>query len=181
MPACILVTIRLYWRYSPGGGEPGASMTSLLKTDLIKPNDVANFLLDESRERGDILTNLKLQKLIYYAQAWYLALKEKPLFQEDLEAWVHGPVLPTQYYRFRNQKWMPILDDTITRPEVANPIKSHLLEIVDVFGSETAVSLELMTHRERPWIEARKDLAPDVPSNAIISKETMRDYYKSLK
>lgn len=71
-------------------------------SDLIIPNSVSDYLLVENRERGENLTNLKLQKLLYYAQAWHLALRNAPLFDEDFQAWVHGPVLPSQYLRFRS-------------------------------------------------------------------------------
>lgn len=148
--------------------------------DLISPSATADFLLSESRERGEILTNLKLQKLLYYAQAWYLALKDRPLFQEDMEAWVHGPVLPSQYHRFKEFQWKSITAN-ITMPQIGDDgLVDHLLEIVDVFGTETAVALELMTHRERPWIEARGDIPMDTPSTAIIDKTVMRDYYRTL-
>lgn len=148
--------------------------------DLIRPASVADFLLDECRERGEVLTNLKLQKLLYYSQAWYLALNNKALFEEDFEAWVHGPVLPSQYYRFRGHQWRPI-DDLIIHPgHISFDISSHLCEIVDVFGSESAVALELMTHQERPWIKARGGIARDEPSNSKISKDSMRDFYLGL-
>ena len=62
--------------------------------DLIAPASLANFLLVTCRESGEVLTNLKLQKLMYYSQAWHLALRDIPLFNEDFQAWVHGPVLP---------------------------------------------------------------------------------------
>jgi uncharacterized phage-associated protein len=126
------------------------------------------------------LTNLKLQKFLYYAQAWYLALNGKPLFGEDLEAWVHGPVLPSQYDRFRDFHWRPITEE-VKRPQIPNAtIKAHLTEVVDVFGPETAVALEVMTHQERPWSEARHGLPMDVPSHEKISKDLMRDYYRSV-
>lgn len=148
-------------------------------TVMLAPSTLSNFLLCESRERGEILTNLKLQKLLYYAQAWHLALFNQKLFDEDFEAWVHGPVLPSEYRRFRDYKWRPITEE-VERPEIAKDLIDFLDEIVDVFGSETAVALELMTHRERPWMEARGDLAPAAPSTRTISKETMRDYYSEL-
>jgi uncharacterized phage-associated protein len=149
--------------------------------DLIAPTDLSDFLLVESRERGEILTNLKLQKLLFYAQAWYLALKDRPLFQEDMEAWVHGPVLPSQYHRFKDFQWKPILQD-IVRPEIgAADVEDHLNEIIDVFGTETAVALELMTHHEKPWLDARGDLPPDALSRNPISKDSMRDYYRSIQ
>ncbi len=147
--------------------------------DLISPDLVSDFLLCESRERGDVLTNLKLQKLLYYAQAWHLALKDIPLFHEDFQAWVHGPVLPSQYQRFKAFEWRPILEE-ILFPEILLHLKTYLKEVIDVFGCETATSLELMTHQELPWKEARQDLAPDQPSTATIHKESMKTFYKSL-
>ena len=147
--------------------------------DLISPFQTADFLLVESRERGDVLTNLKLQKLLYYAQAWFLTFKDCALFQEDFRAWAHGPVLPTQYYRFKDYQWRPI-DDNLELPNIENAIAEHLVEIVDVFGVESAVSLELMTHRERPWLEARGNIPMDAISNARISKESMMAFYKEL-
>jgi uncharacterized phage-associated protein len=148
--------------------------------DDISPNNTANFLLVECRERGDILTNLKLQKLLYYAQAWHLAIHNKPLFSEDFQAWVHGPALPSQYQRFKKFEWRPILEEGITLPKIKNKeITSHLIEIVNIFGIETASSLELMTHNEKPWQEARNGIPNDQPSTSIISKESMRLFYRS--
>lgn len=147
--------------------------------DIATPNQVADFLLVESRERGEVLTNLKLQKLAYYAQAWWLAEKGEELFAEDFQAWVHGPVLPSQYHRFKDFQWKPLLVD-VDRPALRDDVAEYLRQIINVFGTESAVSLELMTHRERPWLEARGTLAADAPSTARISKETMQTYYREL-
>jgi len=146
----------------------------------ITPSTLADFLLVESRERGEVLTNLKLQKLLYYAQAWRLALANEPLVEEDFQAWVHGPVLASQYHRFKDFQWRPLSVD-LTRPDFAGTgIDAHLVEIVDVFGSETAVALELMTHREKPWLDARGDLPLDALSDAVIPKRSMAEYYRGL-
>lgn len=148
--------------------------------DLAAPALVADYLLAESRERGEVLTNLKLQKLLFYAQAWHLALQGEPLFDEDFQAWVHGPVLPSQYRRFSNYEWRPIVEE-VARPHFdTGAIEAFLDEIIDVFGTESAVVLEQMTHRERPWIDARGDIPMDVPSQARIDKAVMREYYGSL-
>lgn len=148
--------------------------------DLVTPPAVADFLLAESRERGEILTNLKLQKLLFYSEAWYLALNDQSLFREEFQAWVHGPVLPSQYFRFREFRWKPIVAE-VQRPQIDTAgVVDHLVEVIDVFGSETAVALEMMTHRERPWLEARGNLPPTATSSAAISKQTMRDYYRAL-
>lgn len=144
-----------------------------------RPFDVADYLISECRERGEILTNLKLQKLLYYADAWNLALRDAALFDEDFKAWVHGPVLLSQYHRFKDYKWHPITEE-IEKPQLPDDLSAFLDEIIDVFGSETAVSLELMTHREEPWLEARGDTPPTEPSTATISKETMKRFYRSF-
>jgi uncharacterized phage-associated protein len=144
--------------------------------------DRKNYCAVEGRERGEILTNLKLQKLLYYAQAWYLALNDRPLFDEDFQAWIHGPVLPSQYHRFKEFQWRPItIDVDVSRlPRLDARLKEHLDEIMDVFCIESAVALELMTHQEMPWIEARGGISRDEPSNATINKATMRDFYRTL-
>lgn len=158
-----------------------ANSEGIRGTPVTTANVVADYLLFESRARGEALTNLKLQKLLYYAQAWYLALHDRPLFNDDFEAWVHGPVLRSQYFRFKPEPgWAPITD-SVDEPEISFKIKKFLDQILDVFGSESAIALEMMTHRERPWLEARAGLAPDHPSTARISRETMRDFYRSMQ
>lgn len=147
--------------------------------DTSAATAVANYLIAECRERGELLTNLKLQKLLYYAEAWHLALRDEPLFAEDFKAWVHGPVLVSQYHRFKDYRWQPITE-AIDAPVLDEALKEFLNEIIDVFGCETAVALELMTHREQPWIEARGDTPPSEASTAKISKETMKRFYRAM-
>lgn len=148
--------------------------------DLVAPSSLADHLLVKCRESGEVLTNLKLQKLLYYSQAWHLALHDTPLFAEDFQAWLHGPVLPSQYYRFRDCQWRPI-DIAISPPNIsAAGLENFVSEIIEVFGSETAVALELMTHREQPWIDARKGISATEPSTNIIPKKAMQNYYRAL-
>lgn len=150
--------------------EPGVKDAS----DLL-----ADYLLAEMRERGEILTPLKLQKMMFYADAWHLALYDREITGERFKAWVHGPVLISQYHRFKDFRWMPITAE-IKKPEISPDLKSHLDEIVEIFGSETAVALERMTHKETPWIEARGDLPDDEPCDNYISKQTTAEYYRDL-
>tara|TARA_E500000318_G_scaffold27373_1_gene27523 strand:+ start:515 stop:967 length:453 start_codon:yes stop_codon:yes gene_type:complete len=148
--------------------------------DICEPGKVSDYLLVESRDHGEPLTNLKLQKLLYYAQAWFLALYGEPLFQEEFRAWVHGPVLPSQYQRFKHYQWRPILDE-VARPDDIDPrVVDHLDEVLAVFGTEPATALEVMTHQELPWLEARGGTPSDEPSTAIIKKQTMREFYQSI-
>lgn len=126
-----------------------------------------------------MLTNLKLQKLLFYSQARSLALNGQALFDEDFQAWIHGPVLPSQYARFEDFSWRPITMKT-ERPDTDRDTRNFLEEIVDAFGSESAVALELMTHRERPWMEARGNLPPCMSSDANIPKASLQSFCRHL-
>ena len=140
---------------------------------------VAEFIIAFSHEHGDPVSNLKLQKLLYYAQAWYLALSDKPLFDERIEAWVHGPAVPPVYGEFKEWSWKSI-DLEVGAPAFDDlQIVEHLNEVMDVYGGLSAFQLEKMTHEEDPWKNARAGLAPDVSSSAIISHEAMKRYYSA--
>ena len=149
-------------------------------THFVDQNSVADYLICTARQCGELLTNLKLQKLLYYAQAWYVAFYDEPLFDEEFRAWKHGPVLPTQYRRFRHAGWNPILD-RLNPPELPEWVSVHLQEIIQGYGSESAIALEQMTHSEAPWREARGNLDPDQNSNRAISTDSMRAFYGAIR
>lgn len=82
---------------------------------------VADYVIAFLAEHGDPTTNLKLQKLLYYSQAWYLALYDLPLFDDRIEAWVHGPVVPPVYGAFKGKEWQPIVPMAMPKlPEKAD-------------------------------------------------------------
>ncbi len=145
----------------------------------ITARQAADYLIAFSREVGDPLTNLKLQKLLFYAQGWFLGLHDRPLFDERIEAWPHGPVVPPIYGAFKKWGWSPIGDDVVV-PEFSKEVKTHLDELMSVFGGFNAYTLEQMTHNEQPWIEARGSLLPDEPSTSVISQESMRTHFKQI-
>jgi len=130
-------------------------------------------------EHGDPITNLKLQKLLYYAQAWCLALYNKPLFGEKIEAWVYGPVVAEVYRAFKNFGSRPI-DCEFKAPDLPDEVVGHLEEIIAAFGGYSTYQLEKMTHQEAPWCNARGNLPLDAPSNAEISHEDMKSFYRTL-
>ena len=142
-------------------------------------NKIADYIIWLHHDSGDVITNLRLQKLLYYAQAWYLVLYDEPLFEEDFEAWIHGPVMPPVYKRFKAYKWNPI-NEEIKKPKLSEKVEKHLNEIVRVFGQYSSLDLEYMTHREAPWVKARNGCMPDEVSSAQIDKEEMKSFYKSL-
>jgi len=115
--------------------------------------DVANYFLNLEGEGGEI-SNLKLQKLVYYAQGFSLALRGMPLFDEPIEAWMHGPVVPALYRQFRDRGSNPIPPDVAFDPEVLSVDERRLIEeVVGVYGQYSAWKLRQLTHEEDPWRE----------------------------
>jgi uncharacterized phage-associated protein len=139
--------------------------------------DIANYFISLANETGSFVSNLKLQKLVYYAQAWHLAIEETPLFEEDFEAWVHGPVIPTLYQKYKPFSWHPI--DEPAEINLPTTIRSFLEDVSAEYFACDAYELEQMTHIEDPWKRARFGLPADAPSNAVILKEWMQEYYGS--
>lgn len=146
--------------------------------EMKTANRIADYFIGFSHDVGDPISNLKLQKLLYYAQAWHLALYDSPLFSEKIEAWVHGPAVPEVYRRFKGWAWQPI-GESPSKPRLSVRAENHVHEVMRKYGPMTAYQLELLTHRERPWREARRGIAPDEPSHAVISKRIMRDFYRA--
>ncbi len=105
---------------------------------------------------------------------------KKALFEEDFEAWVHGPVIPVLYHKYKKNNGSPIQTDKTLEGLKLNPKITKFLEAVArVYMRYSAYELELMTHKEQPWKEARGDLPLDERCNTIISKVSMLKYYKS--
>lgn len=138
--------------------------------------NIAHYVLHLFQASGESITNLKLQKLLYYIQGWHLGLHHKPIFEEDFEAWIHGPVIPSIFHEFKHNKWQPIIEGVSYNP-VDNNIRTHISDVLEVFGPCNAYELELMSHREMPWIKARGDLEPTALSNAVITKKSMEDFF----
>ncbi len=145
-------------------------------------NQIADwFLASIDREAGDTISHLKLQKLMYYAQAWSLALNGKVLFNEDFQAWTHGPVLPSLWLMLKNFGWDSIpLEAIRTKSDVFTEDEEILSDILNSYGDMSAKHLEELTNSETPWRKARGNLPIEVSSTQIISKELMREYYKKL-
>jgi uncharacterized phage-associated protein len=144
---------------------------------MVSVHLVADCFIRQAHDVGDPITNLKLQKLVYYAQAWHAALNGgEPLFGERIEAWVHGPVCPELYQRFRAHRWNPITDD-VPKPDLPKEVCEHLDEILEVYGAFTGLELERLTHQEEPWRATRGDLLADEPCSREIPVSLMAEYY----
>ncbi len=144
------------------------------------PIDIAHwFLASIDREAGDSITHLKLQKLVYYAQAWALALNSKSLFEEDLEAWTHGPVVRSIYNEFKDHSSDAIPQTKTKTVEIKEKEVLCLLnQINNVYAERTAKFLKEKTHEELPWKTARGGLALEARCTEKISKKVMQEFYK---
>jgi uncharacterized phage-associated protein len=144
--------------------------------------DVADYFIWLANETGSFVSNLKLQKLVYYAQAWHIAIFGEELFPDDFQAWIHGPVIPDLYHSYKSFGWSPILKQVKQESLLASmpsEILDFLQEISEEYFSCDAYELERMTHAEDPWLIARGNLPPDAPSCSVIEKEWMHSYYGS--
>jgi uncharacterized phage-associated protein len=143
-----------------------------------KPATLAKWFINRvDRDAGDDITHLKLQKLLYYTQAWHLANYDKPLFDEDMQAWAHGPVVPSVWRLYRDCGWNPLPPEPL--PSIDPDLQGYLEVVFARYGGFTAKKLEELTHAEQPWREARGNLPPEAKCDTPISKSTMRDYYKA--
>jgi uncharacterized phage-associated protein len=136
--------------------------------------DVAKyFLAQASEDAGDLISNLKLQKLVYYAQGFQLALYGTPLFPEPIEAWTNGPVVPVlyEYYQKYGAGAIPYPYD-VDFDLYDEKTRSLLDEVYRVFGQFSAWKLRNMTQAEYPW-----KLAAHTSSE--ISQQSMKEYFKT--
>lgn len=141
---------------------------------------IADFFIQfVDRTSGDSINLFKLQKMVYYAQAWHLALHEEPLFDDEFEAWVHGPVSPALHRRFRHFASDPIGLESITTDttKLDLALRDLLDEVWTVYGKYSTPYLEKMSHDESPWQDVRVELAPDIRGNCVITQEAMRKFF----
>jgi len=122
------------------------------------------------------MTAMKLEKLVYYCQGWHLAVHGTPLFDEPIEAWREGPVVPALYRRHKGR--LRVADWPSGRPErLDDDARSSIDWVVAKYGNFSAVELSEMTHHELPWRAARVGIPDSDPSTTEISRDILRTYY----
>lgn len=165
----------------------------LTKVDI---KDLSNFILFYCNKNQITINHFKLQKLLYYTQAWHLVYFDKNnIFDELPEAWVNGPV-----YRSVYNDWRTIyananievkkeeldnldkhIDDNAKKLSLQDIQKVFLGSILNYYGLMSHDKLIMLTHQEQPWNEARAGLGEFEYSNNKISIEVMYNYYKGLQ
>lgn len=156
--------------------------------------DVAHLVVLAASQKGIGVTPLKLQKLLYYLQAWNLVYFGTPVFLEEPEAWVNGPVYRKVYDHYRDYQMFEFiriapeekqhLDECVAEKMKVvglEPNQQELFdEILSKYGKMASADLGLRTHNEDPWKDAREGLGIFDYSNNIITHKSMANYYSSL-
>jgi uncharacterized phage-associated protein len=137
--------------------------------------DVAACILTK---RGG-MTAWKLQKLIYYSQAWSLVWDERPLFNERIEAWANGPVCPDLYAAHRGAFMVTQIDRGDPSRLGGDAIET-IDAVLEHYGDKSSQWLSDLTHREDPWRDARRGLPDGERGNVEITKGALADYYGRL-
>ncbi|BAZ11040.1 putative prophage protein [Calothrix sp. NIES-4071] len=144
---------------------------------MVELLDVARYFIIRAYEDGmeAEITNMKIQKLLYYSQCLHLAMYDEPLFLEEIQAWRYGPVCPPayKYYSEFEAQQLPVPSKEFLEG-IPNDKKKLLEEVWENFGGYHAYKLSEMTHGEFPWKKARKGLAPRASSTEPIRVEDMK-------
>ena len=138
--------------------------------------DVAKYIVHRI---GRPVPAMKLQKLVYYSQAWSLVWDDRPLFKNRIEAWANGPVAPRLYAVHRGQYDVSRVPGGNIRHLTATQ-KETIDAVLKFYAKRTSQYLSDLTHAEPPWRDARNGLAPRERGNTEITRDVMAEYYGSL-
>ena len=157
------------------------AVTALLSADVpsdSKINTVIQYLLSQCED----ITPLALQKALYYIQGFFYAFYRTFLFSEDCEAWIHGPVYRDVYFRYRDYRFDPIEKaDDFDASGFSSGEKAIYDSVINNICCYSGKVLERFTHNETPWLTARGDLPITAPSDRIIDKTLIGEYFSTVK
>ncbi len=148
----------------------------MVKRTNVNVFDVAKYILQQLGE----ISAMKLEKLVYYCQAWSLIWDERPMFLERIEAWASGPVAPDLYV-FHRGKFLVNEHHFPGDPEKLDKDAMDTIDaVLKFYGQKTAQWLSDLTHREDPWVNARGGLPDGAVCQNEITLAAMDEYYSSL-
>ncbi len=143
-----------------------------------KIDEVIEYVLVECED----ITPLALQKVLYYIQGFYYAFYGKFEFDNDCEAWVHGPVYKDIYFKYSQYRFNPIESQKECNTSIFSTTEKTVIDsVIKNLSCYSGKILEKFTHSEKPWLETRGELPPDVVSNRIVSKELVGQYFLDVK
>lgn len=142
---------------------------------MVSALDVAAYIL---RERGP-MTAMKLQKLVYYSQAWSLVWDEEPLFSEDIQAWANGPVVSELFNAHRGLFKVHSIPGG--NPDNISPTQAETIQsVLGYYGDKSSQWLSDLTHMEDPWKHARGNCPDGAFCRTVIPHSTLAEYYGSI-
>ena len=136
--------------------------------------DIAKYIIWFCKDKGYSISNLKLQKLLYFVQAQFLVNEGKPAFQENIEAWDFGPVVPEvyQYFKIWGNSEIPSIGIKGSKNSIYQRDRKLIDNILKKCAPYTAAALVEITHSQRPWKDAYEKYC-----NNIITNESIREYF----
>ncbi len=159
-------------------------------TNTLSATDVAKYIItafyskdkeiDEGVSEG--VSNLKLQKLLYFCQAFSLAKLDRPMFEEDICAWKYGPVVKEVYEEYKEYKNNPLPKAEVKKHDinVPNEDKKIVSEVLETFGGYSAVRLMEITHsHKQPWKHYKKRVE-NGEQDIVIPQKAIQKYYKPI-
>lgn len=154
------------------------------KYPIINCTHLASYII---AKKGP-MSQLKVQKLLYYIEAWHLVFFNHSIIKDDFEAWVHGPVCRPVWHAIKDHSKLYDLVTVKDRQRCIERVKNTLLkeqleligDVLKEYGNKTDYYLECLTHDEYPWIEARRGLKKDDIGKNAISKKTMKRFYENM-
>lgn len=138
--------------------------------------DTAKYIL----EKCGVMSTMKLQKLCYYAQAWSLVWDDKPLFNEDFQAWSNGPVCNELFQKTKGKFLATVDDETGGDDDLSDNQKDTIDRVIEYYAKHDAQWLSRLTHLEDPWKNARANIPDGAICDAIIPKDEIAMYYGGL-
>lgn len=151
---------------------------------MAKALDVAKYYIQlaHSEDEPEQLSHLRIQKLVYYAQGWSLALRKTPLFKERIEAWTHGPVVAAMYHQFADYQSNLIPSDhfRLAKGALTEDERELIHSVWNAYKGFSALKLREMTHNEAPWKDAYGTCTPGEKCDAEITKSAMKQYFSHI-
>jgi uncharacterized phage-associated protein len=150
---------------------------------MLTADDVTDYLLSkETKANGKDITNLDVHKILYFAQGWHLAINGERLFQEELRAWVHGPVVPEIYFRLAQYEKYPIpITEVRGDPvhDLPEAVRNFLDQIWTKYSALQTGKLVDLTHEQAPWRNARRDTEARQKSEEPLSTSDMMEFFRT--
>lgn len=155
-----------------------------------RPHVTDKAVIDYVMARLKTFSHLKLHKILYFVQGYYHAYFGRPILEEDFQAWVHGPVLPSLFKTMKAEVQANMHDEITVNAQRTSEMKAKLSssltkeelelidQVVDGYKKFNGIELEVLTHKQSPWIKARGNSAPSDICKTVITKSSMAKYFR---